>query len=164
MKKLCFTLFIISSLLIFCLFSCTKSSCLYDVLISLTINDESVQSGVVMCYGHMHLDSASDKSITDYLGIGAYPQFKDKIEELAVYSAVGESYYELAALKLYSVEDTKDGVLMLERRIKSAKRASMFGIDTTAADNAFVKVYGNTVVLFMMEDNAKYKKEIEKLI
>ena len=164
MKKFCFTVCIVASLSLFCLFSCTKSSCLYDVIISLTKDNESVKSGVVMCYGHMHTDSVSEKTLTHYLGIESYPQFKDKVEELAVFSSVGESYFELAALKLYNVTDTKDGVLMFERRIKATKRASMFGIDTRAADNAFVKVYGNTVVLYMMDDNGKYKEKFEKLM
>ena len=149
---------------LFCLLSCSKNTCLYDAIISITKDDKTVQSGVVMCYGKKHSDSISEETLTEYLGIEAYPQFKDKIEELAVFSTVKNSYFELAALKLYNVTDTRDGVLMFERRIKSAKRASMFGVDTSAADNAFVRVYGNTVVLFMMDDNDKYKEEIEKMI
>lgn len=152
------------SLLLFTLFSCTKSSCLYDVIVSLTLNDDTLPAGVVMCYGHGHENSVSDDTLSEYLGLSGYPTFKDKIEELCVYSSVGDEYLELAAMKLYSVSDTLDGVLFFERRISSAKRAGMFDIDTSSADNAYVTVYGNTVVLYMMKDNAKTEKKIEKML
>ena len=164
MKKLFFTLFIISALLLFTLFSCTKSSCLYDVVMSITLNDETTPAGVVMCYGHGHDNSINDNTLSEYLGINGYPEFKDKIEELCVYSSVGEKYYELAAMKLYAATDTPDGVLFMERRINSARRSGMFDIDTSAAKEAYVTVYGNTVVLFMMKDNETIENELKRII
>ena len=152
------------SLLLFTLFSCTKSSCLYDVVVSLTLSDDTLPAGVVMCYGHGHENAVSDDTLSEYLGLSGYPEFKDKIAELCVYSSVGEEYLELAAMKLYRVSDTLDGVLFFERRISSAKRAGMFDIDTSSADNAYVTVYGNTVVLFMMRDNKTIENELQRII
>ena len=152
-----------SVIICFSFASCKKEACLYDVLISLT-SDRSVQAGYVMCYGKMHENSVSDDTLTEYLGLYGYPSFKERIEELAVYSAAGEEFEELSLLKLYSVCDVADGVLFFERRIKAAKRAGMFDCDTSCADSAYICVYGNTVVLFMLKDNKSMQKKIEKYV
>ncbi len=131
---------------------------------SLTIEDNTLPAGIVMCYGHGHENSISDDTLCEYLGLSGYPEFKDKIEELSVYSSVGNKYMELAAMRLYAATDTPDGVLFMERRISSAKRAGMFGVDTAAAKNAYVTVYGNTVVLYMMNDNEKIENEFKKMM
>lgn len=162
MKKFFFIIFICASLVVFCLFSCTKSGSLYDVVVSVTAYDDTLPAGNIICYGRIHENSVSDDTLSEYLGLGGYPQFKDKIEELAVYSATGSEYMELAAMKLFNASDIADGVLLFERRIKSAKRAGIFNINTTCADSAYISVYGNTVVLFMMKDNKTIQKEIEK--
>ena len=160
MKKICFLLSVFLTLLFV---SCGKDVCIYDTLIKLT-SDGSVHAGYVMCYGRDHGNSISDDTLSEYLGLDGYPQFKEKIEELAVYSGVLEKFEELAVLKLYSCVDVADGVLFFERRIKAAKRAKMFGFDTSAADTAYISVYGNTVVLFMMDDNKSMQNKLEKEI
>ncbi|MBQ6893606.1 MAG: hypothetical protein IJN48_05310 [Clostridia bacterium] len=144
--------------------SCTKSSCLYDVIIAVTSCDNTFPAGNVICYGAMHDNSVSDDTLSEYLGLEGYPEFKDKIEELAVYCSIGQEYTELAAMKLYQASDLADGVLFFERRIKAAKRAGAFVEGMDNADNAYISVYGNTVVLFMLKDNKAIQKEIEKRI
>ena len=143
--------------------SCENKICLYDTVISLT-SDGSVHAGYVMCYGRMHESSVSEDTLSEYLGLDGYPSFKDRIEEMAVYSSIGEEFEELSVLKLYSCSDIADGVLFLERRIKAAKRAKMFDCDTSAADSAYISVYGNTVVLFMLKDNKAMQKKFEKFV
>ena len=160
MKKICF---LISLILCFSFVSCKKEICLYNAVIKLTM-DGSVHAGYVMCYGRKHDNSISEDTLSEYLGLSGYPAFKERIEELAVYSAIGEEFEELAVLKLYSCSDIADGVLFFERRIKAAKRAKMFDFDTSAADNAYISVYGNTVVLFMLKDNEAMQKRLEKYI
>ena len=162
MKKFFFIIFIIAALAVFCLFSCTESSRLYDVIMSVTALDDTFPAGNVICYGRMYENTVSDDTLSEYLGLEGYPEFKEKIEDLAVYSSVGTKYMELAAMKLYRASDIADGVLFFERRIKSAKRAGAFANNITYADDAYISVYGNTVVLFMMQDNASAQKKIEK--
>lgn len=147
-----------------CAFSCGKRKCLYDLIVSVTVDDDTLSKGHVICYGRMHENSIGSDTLCEYLGLFGYPEFEDKIEELAVYSSVGGSFYELAAMRVYSACDIADGVLFFERRIHSAKRARMFDVDTSAADNAIISVYGNTIVLFMMNDNKAFQKKLEKLM
>lgn len=151
-------------MLIFCLFSCTKSSSLYDIVMSVTALDDSMPAGNIICYGQIYENSMSDDTLSEYLGLEGYPQFKDKIEQLAVYASVGGNYNELALLKLYRASDIADGVLFFERRIKAAKRVGIFESNVQNADNAYISVYGNVVVLYMMDDNEAVQSKVEKML
>ena len=115
-----------------------------------------------MCYGRMHENSISYDTLDEYLGLSGYPTFDKKIDELCVYSAIGDEYAELAAMRLYRAADIADGVLFFERRLKAAKRAQMFDLDMHTADNAYISVYGNVIVLFMTDDNKQIQKQLEK--
>lgn len=164
MKKICFKFFIILAVSLFTMFSCTKSSSLYDIIISVMSENKDMPSGTVMCYGRMHDDSVSFDTLDEYLGLEGYPSFADKIDELCVFSAIGKEYAELAAMRLYRASDIADGVLLFERRIKAAERAKMFDFDMHTAKNAYISVYGNTIVLFMTDSNEEIQKKIDKLL
>ncbi|MBQ4556902.1 MAG: hypothetical protein IJA60_04565 [Clostridia bacterium] len=163
MKKICFTFFMIGALCLFFLFSCSKSGTLYDIITSVTVNDKSLPAGRILCYGRMYDNTVSDDTLSEYLGLEGYPEFKDRIEDMAVYSSVNGDYCELAAMKLYKASDTPDGKLFFERRIAAATRALNMSGQKGYAEGAYIKVYGNTVVLYMMPDNASVEKQMRKV-
>ncbi len=160
MKKICFTFFIVAALCLFCLFSCSKTNCLYDVITSATVSNISLPAGKIFCYGRMYENSVSDDTLSEYLGLMGYPEFKNKIEDLAVYSSVNGDYCELAAMKLFKSSDTFDGRLFFERRINETAKALKLTEKKGYTASSYIKVYGNTVVLYMMPNN----EEVEKII
>ena len=57
---------------------------------------------------------------------------------------------------LYFKDDIADAKLLFERRIKDITRTLNF--TGKAVPDAYIKAYGNTVVLYIMKDNDKYEK------
>lgn len=164
MKKICFMFFIISSLCLFCLFSCSKTDSLYDLVVSVTASNNELPAGKILCYGRMYENTISDDTLCEYLGLLGYPEFKEKIEDMAVYSSVSSDYCELAAMKLYRSSDIHDGKLFFERRIAEVTRALNVSGKKGYTENAYIKTYGNTVILYMMPDNAAVEKIIKKQV
>ena len=161
MKKFCFIFFIILSLCLFCLFSCSKVNNLYDVIASAVLNDNSLPAGKILCYGINYENAVSDDTLSEYLGLSGYPEFKEKIEDMAVYSSLNGDYCELAAMRLYKASDTLDGKLFFERRIAAVSRVLNLSNKKGYSDNAYIKIYGNTVVLYMMPDNSVVEKIVK---
>ncbi len=143
---------------LFVLFSCAKTDSLYDVLLSTTAVDESLPAGKILCYGRLYENSVSDDTLSEYLGLEGYPTFKEKIEDFALYSSLTDEFMELCALRLYFKDDIADAKLLFERRIKDITRTLNFTGKTVP--DAYIKAYGNTVVLYIMKDNDKYEKLI----
>ncbi len=164
MKKICFAFFLILSICLFVLFSCAKTDSLYNVLVSVTASDESLPAGTVLCYGRLYENSVSLDTLDEYLGLSGYPTFAEKIEDFSFYSTLMGDYSELAAIRLYSADDVKDAMLFFERRIKDVKRTLNMAKQKGFADSAYIRVYGNTVVLYMMSDNAKFEKLIANAV
>ena len=164
MKKVFFYLFLAGAIFVFILFSCAKSDCLYDVILSITSNDETLPAGKILCYGKHYENSVSTDTLSEYLGLSGYPDFKDKIEDLAFYSTLNGDYAEIAAIKLYSSDDIEDAKLFFERRIKAVKRARNTSKKSGYASDAYIRTYGNVVVLYMMSDNQRYEDLIKNRI
>lgn len=160
MKKFCFCIFLIFAVCIFFLFSCRKAKSLYDVILFVTHNENSLPAGKIMCYGNQYESSMSSDTLSDYLGLEGYPDFKYNIEDLAIYSSLNGDYCELAAMRLYRASDVNDGKLFFERRIKAVERVLNISGKKGYADKAYIKIYGNTIVLFMMPDNKAIEKKI----
>ena len=152
------------ALCLFCLFSCTKTASLFDLVTAVTAADTSLPAGTVLCYGKPYENSISEDTLSDYLGLSGYPAFKDKIEDLAFFSTLQGNYAELAVMRLYRVSDAADGVLFFERRIKDTARTLRFSGKTGYADKAYVRTYGNVVVLYMLPDNASAEKAVRGMI
>ena len=162
MKKICFTLFVLAAICLFVLFSCAKADSLYDVLVSVTAAEKSLPAGKILCYGRLYENTVSDDTLSEYLGLDGYPSFKDKIEDFALYSSLSDEFLELCALKVYLKDDVKDAKLFFERRIKDISRTLNFV--GKEMPEAYIKSYGNTVVLYIMKENDKYEKQISKMI
>ena len=161
MKKFFFYAFIGIALGLFCLFSCARTDCLYDVVTSVTAENTALPAGSILCYGRQYENAVTDDTLFDYLGLGGYPEFKDKIEDLAVFSTLQGEYCELAVMRLYRSSDAADGALFFERRIKAAGRALRLSGKEGYADTAYVRTYGNIVALYMMPDNAAAEKKVK---
>ena len=164
MKKACFYFALAAALTLFCLFSCAQTDSLYDVLLSVTANDESLPAGSLLCYGRAYKNGASDDFLSDYLWLSGYPAFKDKIEEMAVYSSLGGAFCELAVMKLYSASDAQDGKLFFERRAAEAERALKTAEIEGYAENARIETRGNFVILSMMPDNDAAIEKLKKAL
>lgn len=161
MKKFFFYTFLILAIGLFCLLSCARTDCLYDVVASVTAADTSLPAGSILCYGRQYANAVTDDTLSDYLGLGGYPEFKDKIEDLAVFSTLQGEYCELAVMRLYRSSDAADGALFFERRIQAAGRALRLGGKEGHADTAYVRTYGNIVALYMMPDNTAAEKKVK---
>ena len=161
MKKFFFYAFLAAAISLFCLFSCARTDSLYDVVAAVTADDTSLPAGSILCYGRRYENAVSDDTLSDYLGLGGYPEFKDKIEDLAVFSTLQGEYCELAIMRLYRSSDAADGALFLERRVREASRALKLGKKEGHADTAYVRTYGNIVALYMMPDNAAAEKKVK---
>ena len=162
MKKFCFTLFLLAALCLFVLFSCAKADNLYDVLISVTATAKSLPAGKILCYGRFYENVISNDTLSEYLGLSGYPEFIYKIEDFALYSSLNDEFAELCAIKLYSKDDVTDAKLFFERRIKDIRRTLNFV--GKEVPEAYIKNYGNTVVLYIMKENDKYEKLINERI
>lgn len=162
MKKICFSIFVLAAICLFVLFSCAKADSLYDVLVSVTANDKSLPAGKILCYGRLYENTVSDDTLSEYLGLSGYPAFKEKIEDFALYSSLSDEFLELCALRLYSKDDIADAKLFFERRIKDIGRTLNF--TGKEMPPAYIKSYGNTVVLYIMKENDKYEKQIRAAI
>ena len=86
MKKFFFYTFLILAIGLFCLLSCARTDCLYDVVASVTAADTSLPAGSILCYGRQYANAVTDDTLSDYLGLGGYPEFKDKMERMQVSS------------------------------------------------------------------------------
>ena len=157
-------LFVLALIFPVFVFSCGKEVKLYDILISVTADENSLPAGKIMCYGNIYEDSISESTLTEYLGLYNYPEFKDNIEELCVYSSLKGDYCELALIKLYRVSDVHDAKLFFERRIKLTERTLNLSGKKGYAENAKIKIYGNIVVLYMMPDNSHFENKIKSKI
>lgn len=153
MKKACFYLAVVAALAFFCLFSCAKVDSLYEVVLAVTAGDDALPVGSIYCYGRNYETRMSDEFLSDYLGLSGYPEFKDKIEEMVVYSSLGGKFCELAVMKLYRASDAQDGRLFFERRAADARRALKTAEIEGYAENALISVRGNFVILSMMPDS-----------
>ena len=162
MKKICFTLFVLAALSLFVLFSCAKTDSLYDVLVSVTATDKSLPRGKILCYGRLYENKISDNTLSEYLGLEGYPAFKDKIEDFALYSSLSDEFSELCAIRLFSKDDIADAKLFFERRIKDIRRTLNFS--GKEMPDAYIKNYGNTVILYIMKENDKYDNLIRKKV
>ena len=164
MKKICFGIFLLLALLLFCLFSCTKSGRLYDVVLRAVTADESLPAGQISCYGRSYKNGMSEDFLSDYLGLAGYPDFADKIEEMAIYSSLKSPLCELTVLRLYRSSDAGDARLFLERRIKETLRALKLSGMEGYAETAYIEVYGNVVVLYMLPNNEAIEKAVKSAI
>ena len=164
MKKCCFYIAVLLALALFFLFSCTQTDSLYDALISVTANDETLPAGSILCYGRNYQEQMSEDFLSDYLGLSGYPEFKDKIEEMAVYSSLGGEFCELAVMKLYNANDAQDGRLFFERRANEARRALKTAEIEGYAENAKIETHGNFVILSMMPDNDAAVEKLKKAL
>lgn len=131
---------------------------------AVTANDTTLPAGKILCYGMQYENAVSDETLSAYLGLEGYPEFKDKIEDLAVYSSLMGDYCELAVMRLYRSSDAADGVLFFERRIKETGRALKIGAKNGYADSAYIRTYGNIVALYMMPDNAAAEKAVKAML
>ena len=114
---------------------------------------------------HAYLVVCADGDfLSDYLGLSGYPAFKDKIEEMAVYSSLGGAFCELAVMKLYSASDAQDGKLFFERRAAEAERALKTAEIEGYAENARIETRGNFVILSMMPDNDAAIEKLKKAL
>ena len=138
MKKICFYIFLIFAICLLFLFACNRVDSLYEIFIYVTESDKSLPAGKIMCYGNKYDDSISENTLSEYLGLSGYPGFKDRIEELVVYSSVKGNYCELAAIKLYRASDIPDAKLFFERRIKAVTRATNMSNIKSYTENAFI--------------------------
>ncbi len=164
MKKFCFGACLLLALSLFCLFSCTQSGRLYDVVLYAVAADDALPAGQVYCYGRSYENSMSDDFLSDYLGLSGYPAFADKIEEMALYSSLKPPLCELAVLRLYESSDAGDATLFLERRIKETLRALKLSGMEGYADDAYIRVYGNIVALYMLPNNKAVEKAVKSAI
>ena len=155
MKKFFFYALLLLALSLFCLFSCTRQTRLYDVVTAAVAADASLPAGSILCYGRGYDAPADADFLDDYLGLAGYPAFADKIEDFALYSSLSGDFCELCVMRLYRAADTQDGVLFFRRRAAAARRAlNTAGLSGYAADAA-VLTRGNVVILSMMPDNAE---------
>lgn len=161
MKKFFFYTFLILALGLFCLLSCARTDRLYDVVTAVTASNAALPAGSILCYGRQYENAVTDDTLSDYLGLGGYPEFKDKIEDLAVFSTLQGEYCELAIMRLYRSSDAADGALFFERRIKETVRALKISGKEGYAETAYVRTYGNIVALYMMPDNATAEKKVK---
>lgn len=164
MKKFCFYAFLLFAVCLFFLFSCAHADSLYDVVTSVTAGDTTLTAGKILCYGRPYENAVTDETVSKYLGLGGYPQYLEKIEDFALYSSLRGAHCELALLKVYRAADAADGALFFERRIREVSRTLRMSGAEGHADTAYVRVYGNTVVLFMMPDNARFEKAIRSAL
>ncbi len=159
-KKFFFYAFLVAALCLFFLLACARTDCLYDLVAGITAADTSLPAGSILCYGRQYENAVTDDTLSDYLGLDGYPAFKDKIEDFAAFSSLQGEYCELAILRLYRSSDAADGALFLERRIRETSRALKVGQKAGYAETAYVRTYGNIVVLYMMPDNAAVEKKL----
>ncbi len=160
MRKICFSIFVFAAICLFVLFSCAKTDNLYDVLLGATAADKSLSAGKILCYGPLYKNSVSDDTLSEYLGLSTYPKFKEKIEDFALYSSLMGEFEELCAIRLYQKDDIADAKLLFERRIKDIRRT--LNMEKRYMPNAYIKVYGNTVVLYIMKENEKFESILKK--
>ena len=150
MKKVCFLIFTSAALCLFVLLSCGKTDTLFDILSETVAEDTTLCCGNIIRYGRHYENKMSRGSISVCLGLENYPEFAEKIEDFALFSTVNGEYAEIALIRLYKAEDTKDAKLFFERRIKDTKRALAASDMSGATENAFIEVKGNTVALYML--------------
>ena len=164
MKKFFFYSFLLLAICLFFLFSCARTDSLYDVVAAVTANDITLPAGKILCYGRGYASPVSEETLSEYLGLGGYPAFQEKIEDLAVYSTLQGEYAELAVMRLYRSSDAQDGALFFERRIQEAARALKMSGKAGYAEQGYVRVYGNIVALYMMPDNAAAEKKVKEML
>ena len=133
---------------------------LETVLSEALATEESLPAGKTQVYGRMYKKSMSRDFLTDYFGCEGYPEFPDKIEEMALYTSLVGDYAEVCVLRVYDAADRYDAALFLERRIASARYALTVLGKKGYADTAFVEARGNTVALFMLPDNETVRKKV----
>lgn len=164
MKKFFFYALLFASLSLFCLFSCSRATRLYDVVLAATVADETLPAGKILCYGRGYDDAVDADFLSDYLGLGGYPAFTDRIEDFALYSSLTGDFCELCVMRLYRAADAQDGALFLSRRAAAAVRAlNTAGLPGYAADAAVV-TRGNVVILSMMPNNAEAIRRVKKAL
>ena len=164
LKKFFFYTFLLLAVCLFFLFSCARTDSLFDVVASVTAEDTALSAGKILCYGKHYENAVTAATLSEYLGLGGYPEFKDNIEDLAVYSTLRGEYAELAIMRLYRASDAADGALFFERRIKETTRALNLSRRQGYADTAYVRVYGNIVALYMLPDNAAAEKKVKAML
>lgn len=162
MKKLCFYTLLLTSLALFCLFSCARTARLYDVVLAATAADESLPAGSLLCYGRGYDAPVDSDFLDDYLGLAGYPAFSDKIEDFALYSSLTGDFCELCVMRFFCASDAQDGALFFERRAAAAKRALNTAGLPGYAGSAAVVTRGNVVILSMMPDNAEMLRRVQK--
>lgn len=157
-------MFIVLAIGLFVLFSCSRTDNLFDVVAAVIAGDETLPAGSILCYGRQYENAMTDGTLFDYLGLEGYPAFREKIEDLAVFSTLQGDYSELCIMRLYRASDAGDGKLFLERRIQEVGRALKTGGKQGYADTAYVRSYGNIVALYMMPDNAAAEKKVKNAL
>ena len=146
-------------ILLFFLCGCAKTP-LDTVLFTALAKEDSLPAGETRVYGRMYKNSMSRDFLTDYFGCAGYPEFPDKIEDMALYTSLVGDYAEVCILRVYDASDRYDAALFLERRIASAKYALTVLGKKGYADTAFVETRGNLVALFMLPDNETVRKKV----
>ncbi len=139
--------------------SCGETS-ISDRVTDALATESTLPAGRLMFYGKFIENSMSRETLSDYLGLEGYPDFAEKIEEMAVYSSLIGDYAEVCVLRVYDHDAVADAKKLLTRRITDAKRALTVMQKNGYADTAFVYAEGNTVALFMLPDNETVKKKI----
>ena len=109
-------------ILLFLLCGCARTP-LETVLSEALSLEESLPAGQMQVYGRMYKKSMSRDFLTDYFGCAGFPEFPDKIEEMALYTSLTGDYAEVCVLRVYDAADRYDAALFLERRIASARYA-----------------------------------------
>ena len=151
---------ILLALCLFTLLSCGKSDTLYDIL-SECVAKEDLPTGRILSYGRNYENTISFDTLSDSLGLENYPEFADGIEDFALFSTLQGDYSEIMLIRLYRVGDTKEALLMLERRAADIKRALNTSGKKGSGEAEIVKK-GNVVALYMLPDACGAKKAISK--
>lgn len=160
LKKVCFVIFILAALMLFCLLSCGKSDTLYDILSESIAEEKTLPAGKILCYGRHYDNPISLDSLSDCLGIDGYEKFAERIEDFALFSTIQGDYGEVMLIRLYSVYDTDDAMLLLQRRANEIKRALNVSEKKGCGEAEIVKK-GNTVALYMLPDGCAARKKID---
>lgn len=118
--------------------------------VTATLADKSLPAGRLLCYGRGTDGTLTREIIFDYLGLAGYPDFTEKIEEMAVFSTLAGEFGEVCVLRLYDHDDLADAKALLSRRITAAARAlAVFG---KSPPPSALCSRGNTVALVMLPD------------
>ncbi len=124
--------------------------------VTAVLAEETLPAGSIAFYGKRTDGTLSREMLSDYLGLDGYPDFAEKIEEMALYSSLGADFAELCVLRVYDRADLADAKTFLLRRVTDVQRTlTVMGKPVPAA---VIRTRGNAVVLSMLPDNSLVEK------